>query len=272
MFSTVPAVLFGSEVYFVNLVFATGLGVTVAAGLALYSVRYFAHGLTFEWSLVRCKFLICAGGGLTALRILHVTSFWIPTIVSGFLLSPALAGEMGTAGRLAIAISGVIAAIRFSIRPVIHHAVAKGNLMRLRYQLGSIAFITTAAGLLALIANVFVGEKVIGFFFGPQLSSATTILSVLLVSVCAEAVFSPVDELLKANGLQKAVTLIYAIGVSAFFIGSVLVANLGLMWIAWLQVIYVLGVFSAMNYLSYIKLGFSIFPSLPNFHELKMLK
>ncbi len=272
VFSTVPTALLLSQTGFVDLTIATGIGATLAGGVALFSLWRLTRELSCGWSFARCKSLIYEGAGLTALRILHVSSFWIPTMVTGFLLAPALAGEMGTAGRLAIAVSAVIAAVRFFIRPAINRALAMEDLPKLRRMLGTVAFITTSAGVLALIANELVGEEVIGFFFGTELASAASLLSVLLLSVCAEAVFGPVDELLKANGQQKAVGWIYGIGVSSFLLGGILVANLGLIWIAWFQVAYVLGIFSAMNYVVYRNIGFAVFPQVPSLCEIKELR
>ncbi|MEM7398230.1 MAG: oligosaccharide flippase family protein [Pseudomonadota bacterium] len=272
LFSTVPTALILSDVHFVNLSIATSLGACVAACVALFSVRRLTRALSHSWSFAQCKTLIYEGVGLTGVRILHVSSFWIPTMVTGFILAPALAGEMGTAGRIAIAVSAVIAAVRFFIRPAINRALATADMVELRRMLGSVAFITTSAGLLALIANEMVGEEVISFFFGQDLASASMTLTVLLLSVCAEAVFGPVDELLKANGQQKVVAWIYGIGVPFFLLGSILMANLGLIWIAWFQVVYVLGIFSAMNYVVYCKFGFAVFPLIPNLSEIRNLR
>ena len=271
LFSTVPTALILSDAHFVNLSIATALGASLAACGALFSVRYLTRNLTHSWSFEVCKKLILEGAGLTAVRILHVSSFWIPTMVTGFMLAPVLAGEMGTAGRLAIAVSAVIAATRFVIRPSINRALAQQDMPELRKMLGVVAFITTSAGILALIANVLVGEQVIGFFFGHELASAAGILTILLLSVCAEAMFGPVDELLKASGQQKAVAWVYGIGVPCFLVGSILVANLGLMWIAWFQVVYVVGIFSAMNYVVRREFGFAIYPRLPSLSEIKDL-
>jgi len=272
LFSTVPAALILSDPGFSGLSLATAIGATLASASALIVCRVIARDYRFEWSEKLATVLVREGIGLTCLRVLHVSSFWIPTMVSGFLLAPALAGIMGTAGRLAIAVSAVIAATRFFIRPAINQALARNEVERLRKVMGAVACVTTLAGLGALIANELVGAEIIAFFFGAELRYAASLLSILLIGVIAEAIFGPVDELLKASGHQKAVGIIYGAGVPLFLAGSIAVAPLGLEWIAWLQVFYVIGIFLAMNLVVQRHFGFLVLPSRPKIRDLRSLK
>jgi O-antigen/teichoic acid export membrane protein len=270
--STVPAALLLPDAQFTQLCVATSIGSILAATGALVSTFRVTRRVQLSWSANRAGSLIRAGVGLTTVRILHVSSFWIPTMVTGLLLTPALAGVMGTSGRLAIAVSAVIAATRFAIRPAINRALARQEIDELRSVLGAVAFISTGVALVALVTNEAIGTQVIGYFFGEDLAVAAPILSILLLSVCAEAVFGPVDELLKASGQQKTVAWIYGIGVPAFFLGCLLLANWGLMWIAWFQVVYVLCIFTAMNLAVRHQFGFAIFPRIPKPNELRQLR
>lgn len=95
------------------------------------------------------------------------------------------------------------------------------------------------------------------------------ILTVLLISVCAEGVFGPVDELVKLSGGQKVVAWVYGAGVVLFLVGFCLLSYVGLIWVAWLQVFYVLGIFIAMNLAIYRKFEFLILPTWP---DTKMLR
>lgn len=270
--STVPTALLLASPNFSHLSIATALGASLASASALLICMAVMPGLLISWSTQLARTLIKEGFGLTGLRILHVSSFWIPTMVSGMLLSAANAGVMGTAGRLAIAVSAVIAAIRFFIRPVINHALELKQFEHLKSVMGAVATLTTFAGVGALVANELVGEQVIVFFFGSDLRAVAPLLSILLISVVAEAIFGPVDELLKAAGHQKVVGMIYGIGVLVFLIGSIIVAHWGLAWIGWLQVCYVFGIFLAMNLLVKQKLGFVVLPSWPTMNDLQKLK
>lgn len=271
LFSTVPAALVLDDTTFAKLCVVSGLGASVAATAALITFIRLTAKHQLSWSRAEAFSLIRQGIGLTAVRILHVSSFWIPTMITGFLLSPTLAGTMGTAGRLAIAVSAVIAATRFVIRPAINRALARGEVTYLKNVMRSVALITTAAGVLAIIANELFGAQVVGFFFGPELRTVAPILTVLLLSVCAEAIFGPVDELLKASGQQKTVAWIYAVGVPTFLVSSVVVAPFGLIWIAWLQVAYVLGIFLSMNLVVNRQFGFMIFPHWSALRDLRRL-
>lgn len=272
LFSTVPTALLLSDPNFVQLSIATATGAVFASAVALAICLGVVRGGPLECSKHLGYKLIREGFGLTSIRMLHVSSFWIPTMVSGLLLSPALAGVMGTAGRLAIAVSAVIAAIRFFIRPVINEALELNQLEHLRRMMSAVAFLTMLAAIGALITNELAGEDIIGFFFGEELRPVAPLLSILLISVIAEAIFGPVDELLKAAGYQKAVGIIYGIAVPLFLIGSILVSQFGLVWLACLQVLYVTGIFLAMNLMVKLQFGFLILPSLPTMNELRKLK
>lgn len=269
LFSTVPTALLLKDTEFTHLALASSLGSGAAAVGALIACLRGARRYGLSWSLTEVRGLIAEGYSLTGVRILHVSSFWIPTMVAGFLLSPTSAGLIGTAGRLAIAVSAVIAASRFVIRPAIARSLARGDQDYLRRMAGSVAFISTAVGLSALIANELAGEYVIGAVFGKELQPAAHILTILLLSVCAEAVFGPVDEILKVSRRQKIVAWIYGIGVPVFLVGCLILTPYGLVWIAWLQVAYVLGIFLAMNLAVKREFGFVILPRWPDFKILR---
>lgn len=272
LISTVPTALLLPDTSFVQLSIATATGAVFASMVAILTCVGVVRGSSLEFSKQLGYKLIKEGIGLTFLRILHVSSFWIPTMVSGLLLSPALAGIMGTAGRLAIAVSAVIAAIRFFIRPLINEALEMNQLDKLRRIMSAVAFLTMLPAIGVLIINELAGEDIIAFFFGEALGPVAPLLSILLISVISEAIFGPVDELLKAAGYQKAVGIIYGTAVPLFLIGSILVSQLGLVWIAWLQVLYVTGIFLAMNLIVKLHFGFFILPSLPTMNELRKLK
>lgn len=272
LLTTVPAVLLLPNPNFLHLSIASGSAAIFTSLVAILICIVSMRNISLECSVrFGCK-LIKEGFGLSCLRILHVSSFWIPTMVSGFLLSPALAGAMGTAGRLAIAVSAVIAATRFFIRPIINEALELNQIHYLRRLMSSIAFLTMLIAVVALFVNELVGEELIAYFFGEELREVAALFSILLLGVIAEAIFGPIDEFLKAAGYQRKVGIIYGVAVPLFLVGSILVARFGLAWIAWLQVVYVMGVFIAMNLLVRKKFGFVILPSLPTLNELRKLK
>lgn len=267
MFSTVPMALVLRNVTFEQLAIASLTGSALAAFAAVLACYRSAGGLS--WSLNEVWTLIRTGFGLTFVRILHVVGFWIPTMVAGFMLSPASAGLIGTAGRLAIAVSAVIAAIRFVIRPAIARALSRNETKNLKRMASSVAFLTTIMGAVAIVLNELFGAKLIGLFFGANFVQIMPILRILLLSVCAEGMFGPVDEILKLAGHQKIVGVIYGLGLVFFLAGTIVATYFDLIWIAWLQVFYVFFIFLAMNIAVRRRLHFFILPSWP---DLKLLR
>lgn len=269
MFSTVPMALYMRHVTFGQLAVASLAGAALAAAVAVaFCVR---SAVPLTWSLRKIAFLMRTGLGLTLVRILHVVGFWIPTMVTGFLLSPASAGLIGTAGRLAIAVSAVIAAIRFVIRPSIVRALSQNETEKLKRLAGSVAFLTTTMGASALMLNELFGAKLIGLFFGENFVQIVPILTVLLLSVCAEGMFGPVDEILKLAGHQKVVALIYGSGLVFFLTGTIIATRFDLVWIAWLQVAYVFLIFLAMNLVVRKRLHFFVLPTWPDLNLLRRI-
>jgi O-antigen/teichoic acid export membrane protein len=261
--------LLGDRVTFNSIAAFASLGSSLIAAFALTVCWGASKGvrLSFTWGAM--VGLVRGGAGITALRILHVASFWVPTVVVGLVQSSEAAGQIGTAGRLSIAVSSVIAAIRFVIRPKIAGLLFEHNLSELAAIARSLAFLTTTLSLLILGLHLVWGKIVIGQFFGANMISITPIVSVLLVSVCAEAVFGPVDEILKINGNQRAVAWTYFCGVLTFTFGVYFVSNFDLAWVALLQVVYVFGIFGIMNIIVRQQLGFWIYPSWSSLAILK---
>lgn len=243
--------------------------IAILAGLASLSVAFiavtvcliYARGFKLKPSISVCINFIRSGFSLGIIRILHVSSFWVPTMVAGLMLSNVAAGIIGTAGRLAIAVAAVIAALRFVLRPKLIEAIALEKIAELRILADQVAFLTLFTGFVAIIINLFWGEYLISIFFGEKFLAVVPLLNILLIGVCAEAVFGPVDEILKATEGYSQVTLIYVFSVFIFSICSFMVAPKGLELMAWLQVIYVLFIFSAMNFCVFQRYGFFIYPS-----------
>lgn len=272
LLSSVPAALILKDAQFSHLALTSSVGAGLGAIAALIFCVWASRAYRLSWSFDKAWDLIKEGIGLTTVRVLHAGSFWIPTIVAGVTLSPTSAGLIGTAGRLAIAVSAIIAALRFIIRPSIAIALTQNNLAHLRSMSGSAAFVSTTAAIIAIITNILLGKHIIDLVFGSQFVIVSEILTILLIGVLAEAIFGPVDEILKASGKQKSVFLIYGAGVSLFLIGCLFASSHGLMWLSWLQVIYVLGIFLAMSISVKLTFGFFILPQWPDFQTLWKLK
>lgn len=261
---TVPVALLNDNVRFSTIVMMSSLG-----GLVVATAAVILCMIDTRINLLRISFKdvgksIASGAGLTAVRMLHVSSFWIPTMVCGLVLDTSQAGIMGTAGRLAIAVSAVIAAVRFFIRPAMCKALALNRLNELNVAMRSIAFFTTSISFFALFANLLFGEVLIVLFFGDEMREASSILNILLIGVCAESVFGPIDEFLKVAGYKHAVVLIYRIAVPIFLGLCLIFAHIGLVSVAWIQVFFVFSIFLIMNLKVKRNFGFYVYPNIPN--------
>jgi len=263
LLSVVPFLLLSDRVTFESLTQVSAFGAFVTAGIG--SVICLSGTGRRGWRpFKQARSLLFPGIGMLAVRIMHVSSFWIPTMITGFLISSADAGQIGTAGRLAIAVSAVIAALRFVARPTLTVHLARDTMPELKRFTGSIAFVTTTMGIVSLAVHLLIGDELIRFVFGPEFNAVAPLLTILLLSVIAEAIFGPVDEILKLSGNQAAVTWIYGIGVLLFLVGAILTVRQGLHWVAWFQVLYVAGVFTAMNLLVKRKFGYFVLPCWPD--------
>lgn len=272
LLSTVPAALFMRHVPFSALTTATSLGSFIASTLAVAMLLWASRHYNLAWTVGKFWALSRTGLSLTSARILHVTSFWIPTMVTGFMLSPQIAGIIGTSGRLAIAVSAVIAALRFVVRPTLSRAVAVNDTAHIKKVCGSLAFCFIVIALLALVMNEILGVFLVATFFGTKYLLVQPILRVFLIGVIAEGVYGPVDELLKMTGRQKEVMTLYSVCVPLFLVATMLASFYNWSLIAWMQVIYVLILFSAMNILLYCKDGYFLIPTLPDFSVLRTIR
>lgn len=140
-------------------------------------------------------------------RMLQAMIYWIPVWVAGALLGPADASVVATAGRLLVAVTAVVAALRFSVRPVIIAAAAEGDWLSIERIGRRIALFTTTLTLLAMLLMYLIGKPILLFLFGAEYLSAWGVLVVLLFGALGEAFGGPVDEVLKMTGHGSAVFL-----------------------------------------------------------------
>jgi O-antigen/teichoic acid export membrane protein len=272
LISTLPAILFLDNISFRILALASGVGSFIAAIIALGVVFWISRRYNLSFTFTKAISLIKEGISLTGSRILHVTSFWVPTMVTGFILTPQVAGVIGTAGRLAISISAVIASLRFVMRPTLVKALVVNNTTLIRNMCGSLASLYIALSVLAIVVNETIGEYIISTFFGDEYLEAVPVLTVFLVGVIAEGMFGPIDELLKMSGYQNRVMILYSIYVPMFIIGTYLICIYDWRLVAWVQVIYVSLLYVSMNIVLFTKKGYIMYPTWPNISILRMIK
>ena len=140
------------------------------------------------------------GGPIALSRMFQSMLYWIPVWVAAATLSTADSAVIGSSGRLLIAITAAIAALRFSVRPAIVAAAAQNDWLKIERIGRRICIFTTGVTLLAIFALWSTGAAVLGILLGDEYSAAWGILLILLIGALGEAFGGPVDEVLKMTG------------------------------------------------------------------------
>ncbi|MFZ2981711.1 MAG: hypothetical protein WA085_11830, partial [Sphingobium sp.] len=129
---------------------------------------------------------VAIGIRLAIARTLYGVGLWLPTFLAGILLNPADAGILGTAGRLSVAVSAAMAAVRFSIRPAIVRAAQRDDMDAIAALCGRLGTISLALCIVAMTATLLVGRPAIALAFGPGFDAVVPVLAILLLAVAIE--------------------------------------------------------------------------------------
>ncbi|WP_168141784.1 lipopolysaccharide biosynthesis protein [Mycolicibacterium frederiksbergense] len=200
---------------------------------------------------------------LSLARALYAAGLWLPIFIAGVLLSPAQAGYLGTASRLAVAIGAIMAAVRFAIRPAIARAFERQDRHAIKLACGKAATATLCVSIIALAVSIPMGETLISATFGSTFAPAATLLTILLIAIVIEAAAGPVDEVLKMTGQERRVVSIFFIAVPLATAALIVAAHQGVTAMAWVQVGYTFVVFAAMVVLVRRHSGIWVHPVLP---------
>jgi O-antigen/teichoic acid export membrane protein len=261
MVSAVPYVLLVTHPTFDGIAVATSLAALVIAAVSILLVVKRVHPGRFQlhsvWNQVK------VGVRLSAARGLYAVGIWLPTFIAGVALAPVQAGYMGTAGRLAVAVGAVTAAVRFAIRPAIVRASQRQDHHAIKSICGNLATVTLVIACAALILSEVAGKKLISVAFGSDFTPAAPLLTILLIAVGIEAFAGPVDEVLKMTGHENAVLAIFCVTLPVAAAALLGVAHIGVTAMAWVQVAYTLAVFGAMILLVRRRWGIWLHPTIP---------
>lgn len=216
LFTSVPYLLLSSAPSLYGLMTMTVVAAVLAIAAALtalwHQARQFAGTERAELGAATC-----AGAVIALSRMLQSAIYWIPVWVTTILLGSADAAVIATAGRLLIAVTAVIAALRFSVRPAIIAAEAQGDWPAIERVGRHISLATAAFTSMAMAGLWFFGQPVLFVLLGAEYAAAWGVLMVLLVGALGEAFGGPVDEVLKMTGHGRTVlhTLILTVLVEA---------------------------------------------------------
>lgn len=259
--SAVPYVVLAHQPTFSGVALATSVASLIVAAFALLLVvRRVRPGPP---SIGVTQHLVRVGLRLSAARGLYAAGIWLPTFIAGLALSPVQAGYLGTAGRLAVAVGAITAAVRFAIRPTIVRAFEAQDRQAIKLICGRLATVTLVITLAAVVVSSVAGHWLISAAFGADLAPAAPLLTVLLVAVAIEAYAGPIDEVLKMTGHENRVLAIFCVAVPLATVALLGVAHWGVMAMAWVQVLYTLAVFGSMIVVLHRYWGIWIHPILP---------
>ncbi|ACB97407.1 Membrane protein involved in the export of O-antigen and teichoic acid-like protein (plasmid) [Beijerinckia indica subsp. indica ATCC 9039] len=141
-------------------------------------------------------------------RVLQSSIHWIPVWGIGAFHGAAAAATLGTASRLNVAIAAVMAAIRFTIRPVIVRHAARNDWQEIAIESSKVATLATLVSFVALAGTLLLGPFAIGLIFGESYRASALLLAILLFGTLGECVGGPVDEILKMTSRANIVLAI----------------------------------------------------------------
>jgi O-antigen/teichoic acid export membrane protein len=185
-----------------------------------------------------------SGAVIAVSRMFQAMIYWVPIWITTFMLDASQAAVIATAGRLLIAVSAVIAALRFSVRPTIVAAAAAGDWAGIERLGRRIALGTTLFTLAAIIGLFLTGQPFLDFLLGPEYAAAWGILLVLLVGALGEAIGGPVDEVLKMTGQSRIVFTGLVVTVLLEVALGLALSPFGVIAVAWSQAIAFVGMYA----------------------------
>ena len=200
---------------------ASALAAVFAAGLLAVTVRPWVRRLP-RGGFVDADGAMGLGLVIALARMAQSALYWVPTWVVAAVSGPAEAALMGTAGRLLIAATAVIAVFRFTIRGRIVTAGARGDRAAITRMARAAATVATLCAVAALAFVLVAGSGLFVMIFGHGYRGVAPVLAMLLVGAIGESVGGPVDEVLKYQGQARPVL----IGLIVTVAGEVLLARL----------------------------------------------
>lgn len=207
---TIPAVLLLSTVETADVLTLTGLGTAVTAALSVFVALRAVRRVTTSAQTAGTEFhplvdghvrsALHSGAAIAVGRFVQAAIIWTPVWIAGVALNAEAAADMGIASRLVSAVAGVIAAVRFSVRPEIAAAAAVGDWDGIERTGRRIAAAASALAVLAIVSSAGLGGFMIPLIFGDAHQGVAVLTVILLFGTLGESFGGPVDETLKMSG------------------------------------------------------------------------
>ena len=149
--------------------------------------------------------MLKTGMPIMAGRLMQATFPWTPVWILIAVASAEEAAIYGAASRLTVAVTSVVAAMRFSVRPtIVELSIANRfkDIVTLNRKCSVISAVPPTCGI-AILA--FAGDTIIPTVLGPDYAAVTGVLIILMAGVLAEAFGGLSDEILKMTGRTRIV-------------------------------------------------------------------
>ncbi|MEH3067209.1 MAG: hypothetical protein PGN15_03825 [Aeromicrobium erythreum] len=170
-------------------------------------------------------------------RIMQASLPWLPVWFLSAFASHEQAAVYAAASRLVVAVTAVIAALRFAVRPRIVRLFSEQEVEQIA-KIARGASVASAVGpTIGLFCMLTVGEPLITTVLGQRYSGTSEVLTILLVGVLAECVGGVADEILKMTGLTSIVLMSLALAVGVQCAGGIVFGADGAVSMAWTTVV-----------------------------------
>ncbi|WP_425998094.1 lipopolysaccharide biosynthesis protein [Caulobacter sp. DWR1-3-2b1] len=218
--TTIPYIIFSQDISLNGIVLANVIGSGLAMLSSFVVLINCRRGFPANGPAEPILPILVTGAHLAGARIMQASLAWLPVWGATLFIGPAAGGSLGAASRLLVAVTGVIASLRFSVRPEIVKKFYANDWSGIARISNSIALAALIVTLIAIIGNITLGDTILPFVLGDKYVGISLTLSLMLIGAVGEAMGGPVDEVLKMTGKAKIVsfTLIMALLVESVLI------------------------------------------------------
>ncbi|UWS81776.1 lipopolysaccharide biosynthesis protein (plasmid) [Phaeobacter sp. G2] len=138
-------------------------------------------------------------------RFMQASLPWIPVWMLGYFNAVEAAAIYAAASRLTVAVTSVVAALRFSMRGTLVEMNAAGRYREIAALNRKVSLISALPPLAGLIFLLLVGPQVVPLILGADYAPAVPVLIILMFGVFGEALGGISDEILKMTGATRIV-------------------------------------------------------------------
>lgn len=242
VFTLIPVCLLRDDIALTTLLSAANIGAWVATlsslALAVSRLSWPKSSIVsvpstpslngvIDASAISVRALLRSGFPMMISRFLQASLAWIPVWILIAFVSAEESAIYAAASRLTVAVTSVVAALRFSIRPSIVELDLAGRYRDIAKLNRKCSLISLGPPLLGLAILLIAGERIIPIVLGEEYISVAAVLIVLMFGVMAEAFGGMSDEILKMTGRTYVVLITLVCAVTIQLVASCALAPHG---------------------------------------------